>query len=138
MSNLNIFRDKRGGFLIPFEFKQLPFEPKRIFMVSDVPKDGIRGEHAHFKTQQILICVKGEILVGLDFGFKYEEHIIKQGETIFIDNLVWDFQKFLTGDDIMCVVSSTHYNIDDYILDRDEFYKIIKNNKNNDSSNSNP
>ena len=59
-------------------------------------------------------------------GLKYEEHIIDQGETIFIDKLVWDFQKFLTGDDVMCVVSSTNYNISDYIFDKNEFYKIVK------------
>jgi UDP-2-acetamido-3-amino-2,3-dideoxy-glucuronate N-acetyltransferase len=126
MNKLNIFKDERGGFLIPFEFLDLPFTPKRIFMVSDVPKNGVRGEHAHFSTQQILICVKGQILVGLDYGLKYEEHIIDQGETIFIDKLVWDFQKFLTGDDVMCVVSSTNYNISDYIFDKNEFYKIVK------------
>jgi len=71
MSNiLRIFEDDRGGSLIPFEFKDLPFIPKRIFTVVGVPKDSIRGDHAHYETQQILICIKGEILVSLDYGYK--------------------------------------------------------------------
>ena len=125
MDKLNIFTDDRGGFLIPFELNNTPFLPKRIFLVYGVPKGGIRGEHAHFETKQILICIKGEILVSLDYGYKYEEKILNQGETIFIDKMVWDFQQFLTGHDIMCVIASTNYDLNDYILDKEEFYKII-------------
>lgn len=115
--------DERGGFLIPVEFKDLPFEPKRVFTVCDVPKNNIRGEHAHFQTQQFLICLKGEILVGLDFGSKCEEIILKQGETVFIDKMVWDYQQFLTGEDTLLVFASTPYDKNDYIFDKGEFYK---------------
>jgi dTDP-4-dehydrorhamnose 3,5-epimerase-like enzyme len=123
-TNLKIFSDKRGGFLIPFEFKDLPFQPKRIFIVTDVPKMSIRGEHAHYNTQQILICIKGEILVSLDYGFKYEEKILKSGETIFIDKMVWDYQKFITGHEVMCVIASTYYELSDYISDKEKFKKL--------------
>jgi dTDP-4-dehydrorhamnose 3,5-epimerase-like enzyme len=122
MNKLNIFTDERGGDLIPFELFNLPFECKRIFTVSNVPKNSIRGEHAHYETQQILLCVKGKILVCLDYGFKYEEVEINQGEYIFIDKMVWDSQKFLTGDDVMVVMCSTNYTINDYILDKNDFY----------------
>jgi hypothetical protein len=124
-NKLNIFNDDRGGYLIPFEFINLPFLPKRIFTVTDVPKDGLRGEHAHYNTQQILICIKGEIMVYLDYGYKYEEILLRKGEHVFIDKLVWDSQRFLTGDDFMVVISSTHYEISDYILNKEEFYKKI-------------
>jgi len=125
-SKLNLFTDERGGYLIPFEFKNLHFQPKRIFMVSDVPKGSTRGDHAHYQTMQILICVRGEILVMLDYGYKYEEHTLKAGDSIFIDKMVWDSQKFQTGDDFMCVVASTHYDLSDYILDKEEFYQKVK------------
>jgi len=124
-NKLNIFNDDRGGYLIPFEFIDLPFLPKRIFTVTDVPKDGLRGEHAHYNTQQILICIKGEIMVYLDHGYKNEEILLRKGEHVFIDKMVWDSQRFLTGDDFMVVISSTHYDINDYILTKKEFYKKI-------------
>lgn len=122
-NKLNIFNDHRGGYLIPFEFIDLPFTPKRIFTVNDVPKDGIRGEHAHYETQQILICAKGEIMVYLDYGYKYEEILLKKGEYTFVEKMVWDSQKFLTGSDFMVVLASTNYNINDYIMDKEDFYK---------------
>ena len=50
-------------------------------------------------------------------------------ESIFIDNLVWDSQKFLTDNDIMIVFSNTNYDADDYITDKEKFYNIV-NNKN--------
>jgi len=129
MKKNKIFTDDRGGNLLPFEFIDLPFKPKRIFTVTDVPKNSIRGEHAHYETQQILICVKGEIIVYLDNGYKLDEITIKDGESVFIDKMIWDYQKFMTGDDVMVVVSSTHYDIKDYILNKDEFYKKINSNK---------
>jgi dTDP-4-dehydrorhamnose 3,5-epimerase-like enzyme len=127
-NKLKIFSDERGS-LIPFEFHNLNFEPKRMFTVSDVPKDTIRGNHAHYQTMQFIICVKGEILVMLDYGYKYEEKTLRPGECLFIDKMVWDSQKFLTGNDFMCVFASTNYDLQDYIVDKDEFYKKIKNNK---------
>jgi hypothetical protein len=125
VNKLNIFSDHRGGYLIPFEFMDLPFSPKRIFTITDVPKDEIRGDHAHYETQQILICIKGEIMVYLDYGYKHEEILLRKGEHVFVDKMIWDSQKFLTGDDFMVVISSTHYDINDYITNKEEFYKKI-------------
>lgn len=127
INKLKIFTDSRGGDLIPIEFKNLNFIPKRVFTVSDVPINAIRGEHAHYETTQLLLCIKGKILVGLDDGKNITETIIEKGESIFIDKMIWDYQQFLTGDDFMVVLCSTEYNLDDYILDKKEFYK--KNNK---------
>jgi len=129
MKKINIFTDQRGGKLFPFEFTDLPFVPKRIFTITDVPKGSIRGYHAHYQTQQILICIKGEIIVYLDNGSNVEEYLLKEGDSVFVDKMIWDSQKFETGNEIMVVVCSTLYDIDDYIFDKEEFY-----NKNNNTN----
>ena len=126
-SPFKIFNDERGE-LIPIEMSSVPINPERIFVVSNVPNDCIRGNHAHFKTRQFIICIKGKILVGLDNGTKKEEKIITPGESILIPEMVWDYQKFLTGEDILLAVCDTQYDKRDYILDIEEFYKIIKKN----------
>ena len=123
IKKLNIFSDERGD-LIPFEFSKLTFIPKRIFTVSNVPKDSIRGGHSHFSTIQILVCILGEIEVILHDGFVEEKIKIKKGDYIVVDKLIWDSQKFLTEDSTLLVICSTEYNIDDYILDFNEFLKI--------------
>ena len=123
---LKSYTDDRGGSLIPIEFKQLNFIPKRIFTVTGVPKDHVRGEHAHYTTRQILICLEGKILVGLDDGIKLTETILNPGEYIYIENYIWDYQKFLTGNDVMVVLASTEYDPNDYINDKNDFYRVVK------------
>jgi len=109
------FRDERG-WLLPFEFSKLPFIPKRIFFVADVPQGMRRGEHAHFQTQQYLICISGRVRIGLHNGTQLEEREIGQGESVFIDKMIWDYQDFLTGKDCIAVLCSTVYDPSDYIL----------------------
>lgn len=124
----NIFKDERGE-LFPIEMNNVPFSPKRVFVISGVPKNSTRGNHAHFKTNQYIICIKGKILIGIDDGERKEEKIINQGESILIPNMVWDYQKFLTGEDILLSLCDTSYDEKDYILDIQDFYKIILKNK---------
>lgn len=113
------------GSLIPIEFKDLPFIPKRIFIVSNVPKNAERGQHAHFKTQQILICLKGEILVKLYNGKHLNEIHLMEKQGVFVDKMIWDSQVFLTGDDILLSICSTNYDKKDYIESIEEFEGIV-------------
>ena len=123
---LKSFEDKRGN-LLPFEFSNLSFNPKRLFIVNDVPKGSRRGEHAHFKTYQQLICIQGKIKVGLNYGGKvFKEFILNQHETLLIKPMLWDWQEFLTGKDTLLVICSTVYNPKDYITDFNIFQELRK------------
>lgn len=51
------------GRLVPIEFSRIPFVPQRLFCVTDVPKDYVRGKHSHRKGKQYLFCLKGRIQV---------------------------------------------------------------------------
>lgn len=126
---LNIFTDQRGGDLIPLHFDTLNFKPKRMFTVSDVPAGQIRGNHAHYETKQVLICISGRILVCLDYGTRYEEIVVESGEWVYIDSMVWDSQKFITGNEFMVVLCSTEYDLADYILNKEEFYILSTTNE---------
>lgn len=113
------------GVLVPIEFNKLPFEPKRIFYVCDVPKGEERGNHAHYETQQILICLKGMIQVKLHDGFNLSKHLLIADEFIFVDKMIWDSQVFLSGDDILLSICSTSYDKSDYIEDFDQFISLV-------------
>jgi len=126
INQLTIFNDSRGD-LIPIDFSNLPFTPKRVFIVSGVPKNTIRGNHSHFKTVQILICISGNIEVALHDGVSEKITIIKKGEFVLVDKLIWDSQKFLSEDSVLLVICSTEYDKNDYILDFNEFLKIKTN-----------
>ena len=119
------FKDPEG-ILVPIEFDNLPFEPKRIFYVLDVPKGEERGMHAHYNTQQILTCLRGEILVKLHDGVVERRHRLCPNEWIFVDKMIWDSQVFITGDDVLMSICSTEYNKSDYIEDFTKFTNLQK------------
>lgn len=117
---LKSVEDNRGS-LLPIEFNTLPFEPKRIFIVNNVPLNEIRGEHSHYITKQLIVCTKGIVKVLLDDGKFKSEHILYKNQSILINEMIWDTQQFLTEDAEIMVLCSTNYDINDYILDYNEF-----------------
>jgi dTDP-4-dehydrorhamnose 3,5-epimerase-like enzyme len=121
--NFDAFLDEQGS-LVPIEFKVLPFVPVRIFWVMDVPKGIIRGNHAHFVTRQLIICVKGLIEVNLYNGVETKVLTIKEHEGVYIKNFVWDSQKFVEEGSILLVFCSTPYTPGDYITDMDAFKRL--------------
>jgi len=122
---LKHFQDDRGS-LLPIEFDNLPFIPKRAFVVNNVPLNTSRGNHAHYTTQQLIICTKGKVDVILHDGIIENTYTLNQFEQILIPALVWDTQKFLTIDAEIVVLCSTSYNVKDYIFNFDDFIQIKK------------
>lgn len=117
------FDDERGS-LLPIEFFDLPFTPKRVFVVKNVPMNMIRGNHSHYNTKQYLICVSGTVDVILHDGINEVTHKLIKGESILIPELIWDSQRFTSDDSEILVLCSNEYDKDDYILDFETFKKI--------------
>jgi len=122
--NFRSHRDNRGS-LTPINIKDLPFEAKRIFYVSGVPEGDVRGKHAHKTNKQILVCVSGSIEVSLDDGDKVQSYILNENDGIFVDQLIWDEQKYLTGNDILLSICSNEYDESDYIRDYNQFKELV-------------
>tara|TARA_R100000008_G_scaffold29756_1_gene16432 strand:+ start:321 stop:614 length:294 start_codon:yes stop_codon:yes gene_type:complete len=97
--------------------------------VSGVPAGDERGHHAHYKTQQLLICVRGKISVHMYDGYKTETTVMEEHESVFVDKMIWDSQTYETGDDIMLSLCSTEYNKADYIEDIKKFERLIRDKK---------
>jgi UDP-2-acetamido-3-amino-2,3-dideoxy-glucuronate N-acetyltransferase len=129
LNNVLCFRSKQiiesNGILMPIEFdNSLPFKPKRTFFVYNVPDKNPRGQHAHWKTKQILTCLSGHITTILADGVTRQEYELYSGDSIFIPNLIWDEQIYHSTDTIMISLCSTHYDTKDYIHNFNEFLKI--------------
>lgn len=114
IESLKGYTDERGV-LHPLNFDELPFIPKRMFLVSKVPAGVKRGDHSHHVTEQFLVCLKGEIDVLLYDGQTTSVTTLKPMQGVHVPNLIWDSQIFKTGDDILLVLASTDYNREDYI-----------------------
>jgi len=119
------FTDDRGS-LIPLDFDLFPFQPQRIFIVENVPVGCVRGNHAHHKTEQFLICTKGVIEVILHDGTNETTIILNKNEGVLVPEMIWDSQKFLQENSVLVVICSTKYEKDDYILDFQSFKNLTK------------
>ncbi len=117
------YGDKSKGFLNFLPFKQLGFIPKRMFYVTDVPQGSTRGGHGHYKDNQYLICIKGEIEVELLSAESHRSMKLEAGDHCLMHNMVWSRQKYLTGDDILLVLCSEEYDQEDYFYTKSEVHK---------------
>ena len=123
ISNIKTHKDydEDRGYLMPINFSELDFKPKRMFVVNNVPPNSIRGNHAHKQTRQLLICTNGKVNVTLEDSYGVKTHNLIKGQSIIIPRMVWDSQEFLSKNSEIVVLCSTEYNVDDYITDYDEF-----------------
>lgn len=119
-------RDMRGS-LSALEFGQhVPFEVRRAFMVFDVPNREVRGEHAHWKCAQFLICVRGSCSVVVDDGSNRREVLLDQPDLgLLLPPLTWGIQYKYSPDALLLVFASEHYDASDYIRDYDEFRAAV-------------
>ena len=76
LHRLPFFDDLRGSLSVGEFSKQIPFAPKRYFVVFDVPGKDVRGEHAHRLCHQFLVCVRGSLVVVVDDGAASEEIVL--------------------------------------------------------------
>ena len=60
--------DERGQLVALEEYKDIPFEIKRVYYMYDTGEGVSRGHHAHRSLEQILICIHGSCKILLDNG----------------------------------------------------------------------
>lgn len=119
--------DLRGSLSVGEFEREIPFSPKRYFLVYDVPTADTRGEHAHRKCQQFLIAARGSIHVVVDDGETREEIALdRPNRGLYLPPLIWGIQYKYSPDAILLVFASDYYDSDDYIRDYGEFVKLIK------------
>ena len=123
--------DERGQLVALEEYKDIPFEIKRVYYMYDT-LDGVRrGFHAHKSLEQILICIHGTCKVLLDNGT--EKKIVpleKPYEGLYIANNIWREMYDFSSDAVLMVLASDYYKEEDYIRDYEEFIDFIKEDNN--------
>jgi dTDP-4-dehydrorhamnose 3,5-epimerase-like enzyme len=106
---------------------QIPFIPQRYFIVFDVPGKEVRGEHAHRRCHQFLVCARGSLNVVIDDGTFSEEIVLDRPDVgLYIPPMIWAVQYKYSADALLLVFASDHYDPGDYIRDYDEFLSAIR------------
>lgn len=119
-------RDLRGS-LTAAELSDLPFTPRRLFTVYDVPSESVRGSHAHRECSQFLVCLAGSLSCLVDDGSAREEIRLASSEVgLHIPPMVWGTQWRYSRDAVLLVLASHPYDPADYIRDYEEFLATVE------------
>jgi UDP-2-acetamido-3-amino-2,3-dideoxy-glucuronate N-acetyltransferase len=122
-----LIKDLRGDLSFGEFGKNIPFIPKRYFLVFGVPNSEVRGEHAHRKCQQFLVCTSGSCSVVVDDGICREDIVLDQPNLgLFIPPMVWGIQYRYAPDTVLLVFASEFYHSEDYIRDYRKFLGEIQ------------
>jgi hypothetical protein len=127
LHRLHGVRDLRGNLSFGEFARDIPFEPKRYFMVFDVPSEKTRGEHAHRRCHQFLICVRGSCAVVVDDGERRAEVMLDSlDKGIYLPPLTWGVQYKYSRDAVLLVFASDYYDAADYIRDYSAFVEVVR------------
>jgi hypothetical protein len=110
------------GYISVSEKDSLPFVPKRIYWTYFTPEDVVRGHHAHYELEQILVAVAGKIEVDiiLQNGESFQFVLDSPNLGLFIPKMSWRTLKYSHNAVQMCI-ASMEYNEKDYIRDYNFF-----------------
>lgn len=125
--HLPLIEDLRGNLSFGEASRHVPFEIKRYFLTFEVAGEEIRGEHAHRKLQQFLICPYGRLHLMADDGRNREEFILDRPNlALYLPPLVWGVQYRFSPGAVLLVFCSDYYDPADYIRDYVEFVALVR------------
>lgn len=121
-------KERPMGHLTPIEGgRDIPFDIKRVYYLTRVPENTIRGFHAHRHLEQVLVCMNGEVTISV--STPYEKQLIKlnnPAKGLYIGPMVWREMSDFSPGSVLTVLASEYYNEEDYIRDYEEYYKLAK------------
>ena len=130
-SLINIKTVVQNGRSNLYIYEKLPFELKRAFWFSNLDKEEIRGNHAHKKTEQLLIPVKGNFFVTslspLSLNDRTDCFYLNNASIgLYVPPYNWITLENFSKDCTVLVLTSEHYDKEDYINDFEEFKSLAK------------
>ena len=118
--------DYRGSLSIVEGGQTIPFDIKRVYYIYNNKSNSKRGFHAHKELLQVVVCVHGSCKFILDDGSERTEVLLDDPTTgLFINNMIWREMYDFSDDCVLVVFASEHYDLNDYIMDYDEFMELI-------------
>lgn len=114
------------GYISVADFeKHLPFKPERVFWTYFTPHEVIRGRHAHYLTEMILIPVNGKIELQTEMpnGEKDVFLLESPAKGVYMPPLCWHTMKY-SHNAVQLILASTPYDPADYIRNYDVFLAL--------------
>ena len=123
---LSKISDLRGNLSVIEEFKDVPFKIERTYWIYDVPGGEARGGHAYRENQEFIVAMSGSFDVHLDDGKEKKTfHLNRSYYGLYVPRGLWREMDNFSTNSLALILSSTKFNVNDYIRDYDEF-KLYK------------
>lgn len=118
--------DERGLLVALEEERNIPFLIKRVYYVFDTLQGIRRGFHAHKKTRQLAIAIKGSCSFLFDDGEKRKDIILNNpAQGLMIEPGIWHEMYDFSDDCILMVLADDIYNESDYIRSYQDFIDYV-------------
>lgn len=99
------------GVLLPLEFGEMPFEPRRSFVIYGDSAGTVRGEHSHATGQLLLLCVEGAIDVLMrSRGDEVTVQLHPHGDALLLGPGIWSRETYLEPRSILLAFASEPYD----------------------------
>ena len=119
--------DPRGNLSVIEELKDIPFKIERTYWIYDVPGGEKRGGHAYKENQELIVALSGSFDVLLDDGKEKKVFSLNRSYNgLYVPKGMWREMENFSTNSLALVLSSTKYDAEDYIIDYDEFLKLVK------------
>lgn len=120
-------KDDRGNLSIIEEDLHIPFKIKRVYWIYDVPGGETRGSHAFKEAEEFIVALSGSFDVILHNGREEEKFSLNRSYYgLYVPNLIFRRLENFSTNSLAMILSSTNYNLSDYIRDFKEFLSLIK------------
>ncbi len=122
-----IGKPAEGYLSIGEQNSEIPFEVKRLFWTYFTPEEVVRGRHAHYDTEMVLIAVAGRIIVNTEMpdGSLNVFVLDKPDVGLYMPTLCWHTMQY-SHNAVQLVIASSLYNESDYIRSYEDFKALPK------------
>lgn len=119
------FTDPRGNLSFVEQLNHIPFEIKRTYWIYDVPGGEARGGHAFRKNEEFIVALSGAFDVIVDDGATNKMFTLNRSHYgLYVPAGLWREMKNFSTNSLALEFGSIHFDVNDYILDYDEFFKL--------------
>jgi dTDP-4-dehydrorhamnose 3,5-epimerase-like enzyme len=125
------FSDARGVLNAIELPEELNFETKRIYYITEVPVNSIRGAHAHKKLRQIFFALSGSFTLIVTDGQRTDKvRISAHSSGYCLPSGYWRELTEFEPETICLVLASEHFNDSDYIKEKNTYLEWRSQNEN--------